>query len=168
MSMSGEGVKIDIVGEEVIVKKSELGPAAAATVAGPPTGTVHRGPHHHAQRQLPGLAGGAQGLRRRHRRRQVQESSNLGFSTTLSTYATMSETMRGGDLTVPTLQRASSIFEKTLRADEDTLEKVAVATAAVAAADDAGDADLRRDGSRRPPRYHRLQAQDAGGSQARA
>ena len=41
MSMSGvEGVKIDIVGEEVIVKKSELGPAAAATsLAHPPDST---------------------------------------------------------------------------------------------------------------------------------
>ena len=72
--------------------------------------------------------------------------SNLGFSTTLSTYAMMSETMRGGDLTVPTSNAIPfGSFEKTLRADEETLEKVAVATAAVAAADDAGDADLRRD-----------------------
>ena len=146
MSMSGEGVKIDIVGEEVIVKKSELGPAAAATVAGPPTGQYIEGLTITPSANCPvwlvepkdyadGIVGG-----------KSKSLSNLGFSTTLSTYAMMSETMRGGDLTVPTSNAIPfGSFEKTLRADEDTLEKVAVATAAVAAADDAGDADLRRD-----------------------
>ena len=146
MSFSGDGVRIDIVGEEVMVKRSDLGPAAAATVAGPPTGQYIEGltitpsanvpvwmvdPTNYAE----GIVGG-----------KSKSLSTLGFSPTLSTYAMMSDNMRGGDLTVPNSNAIPfGSFEKALRADEATLEKVAVATAAVAAADDAGDADLRRD-----------------------
>ena len=69
----------------------------------------------------------------------------LGFSTTLSSYAMLSETMVGEDLKVPgSCAIPFSGFDRALRADPTTLDKVALASAAVAVADDSGDFKLRR------------------------
>jgi hypothetical protein len=58
----------------------------------------------------------------------------------------MSETMKVGELKVPSSSALPfNAFERALLADEATLEKVALAAAAVSAADDSGDANLRRD-----------------------
>jgi hypothetical protein len=146
MTKSGEGVKIDVVGEELVVSASELGVAAAASVAGPPTGQYIEGltltpkadcaewvvgPEKYAE----GIVGG-----------KSQSLSALGFSTTLSTFGLMSETMKVGELKVPSSSALPfNAFERALLADEATLEKVALAAAAVSAADDSGDANLRRD-----------------------
>ena len=146
MTKNGEGVKIDVVGEELVVSASELGVAAAASVAGPPTGQYIEGlaltpkkdcddwvvgPEKYAE----GIVGG-----------KSSSLSALGFSTTLSTFGLMSETMKVGELRVPSSSALPfNAFERALLADEATLEKVALAAAAVSAADDSGDADLRRD-----------------------
>jgi hypothetical protein len=146
MTKSGQGVKIEIVGEELVVSTSELGVAAAASVAGPPTGQYIEGltltkkqdcadwvvgPEKYAE----GIVGG-----------KSSSLANLGFSTTISTFGLMSETMKVGALRVPSSSALPfNAFERALLADETTLEKVALAAAAVAAADDSGDANLRRE-----------------------
>ena len=199
MTMSGQGVKIDVVGEELVVSESELGIAAAASVAGPPTGQYIEGltltpkidcegtyayfptgipcprfcrpvrdhllfttritsalfaqeklrtsrptdtfffivsdwmvgPEKYAE----GVVGG-----------KSSSLANLGFSTTLSTFGLMSETMKVGELRVPSSSALPfNAFERALLLDEPTLDKVAMAAAAVSAADDSGDANLRRE-----------------------
>ena len=59
----------------------------------------------------------------------------------------MSEQMKKGDLKVPTSSALpfNARDRRSLLSDEATLDKVALASAAVAAADDSGDAELRRD-----------------------
>lgn len=146
MTKSGQGVKIDVVGEELVVSESELGVAAAASVAGPPTGQYIEGltltpkadtedwvvgPEKYAE----GVVGG-----------KSSSLANLGFSTTLSTFGLMSETMKVGELRVPSSSALPfNAFERALLLDEPTLEKVALAAAAISAADDSGDANLRRE-----------------------
>ena len=146
MTMAGQGVKIDVVGEEVKVSESELGVAAAATVAGPPTGQYIEGldltPKRDCEEWIVGPEKYAEGIVGA----KSSSLSALGFSPTLSTFGLMSEQMKKGDLKVPTSSALPfNAFDRALLSDEATLDKVALASAAVAAADDSGDAELRRD-----------------------
>ena len=146
MGMNGTDVKIDVVGDEVKVTESELGVAASASVAGPPTGQYIEGltltPKRPCEEWIVGPEKYQEGIVGA----KSASLSSLGFSTTLSTFGLMSETMKQGDLKVPSSSALPfAAFERALLADEDTLDKVALATAAVQAADDSGDAALRRD-----------------------
>ena len=102
MTMAGQGVKIDVVGEEVKVSESELGVAAAATVAGPPTGQYIEGldltPKRDCEEWIVGPEKYAEGIVGA----KSSSLSALGFSPTLSTFGLMSEQMKKGDLKVPT------------------------------------------------------------------
>ncbi len=145
MSYSGADVKFDVIGEEILVKKSELGDAAAATVAGPDKGAaivVDVTPTVESEKWVvseqeyaEGVVGG-----------KSQMLAKMSFSPTLSSYAMTSPTMVGSDVKVPSsCALPFGSFDKAINADEATLGKLALAAAAVAAADDHGDAKLRRD-----------------------
>ena len=148
MALSGTLVKVDVVGEEVVIKESDLGVAASTTVAGPSTGhyieeiIARLAPNANSPEWLVGPDQYRDGVVGR----KSQNLSHLGFSTTLASYAMLSTTMKAGELKVPGSRAIPfSGFDRALRADAATLDKVALASAAVAVADESGDFKLRRD-----------------------
>jgi alpha-glucan,water dikinase len=137
VAMNGTPVKIDVVGEEIIVGPSEMSAAAAA---GAPAGestlcslALKLSPSANSQDWLVGPEAYADGV--------------VGSkSSSLSKLAANAAIAGYPSLTVPASSALPfGAFDRAIRADPACLEKVALAAAAVTAADDIGDAYLRRE-----------------------
>mmetsp|Transcript_7326 Transcript_7326/g.32321 ORF Transcript_7326/g.32321 Transcript_7326/m.32321 type:complete len:1089 (+) Transcript_7326:185-3451(+) len=132
VARAGQGVKIEVVGEEIKVSESELGPAAASSAAGAPAAAPKLTltpkadtadwvvtPDKYAE----GVVGG-----------KSSSLAKLGVSPALASFGR-----------VPASSALPfNAFEKALAADSATAAKVTAAAAAIATADAAGDANARR------------------------
>jgi hypothetical protein len=132
VARAGQGVKIEVVGEEIKVSESELGPAAASSAAGAPAAVPKLTltpkadtadwvvtPDKYAE----GVVGG-----------KSSSLAKLGVSPALASFGR-----------VPASSALPfNAFEKALAADSATAAKVTAAAAAIATADAAGDANARR------------------------
>ena len=132
IARAGEGVKIDVVGEEVVVSASELGVAAAASAAGAPASAPALALQPKAdvddwvvapEGYAAGVVGG-----------KSSSLARLGVSPAVAAHGS-----------VPASSALPfNAFERALAADAATAAKLTAAIAAIAAADASGDAAARR------------------------
>ena len=133
VATNGSTVKIDIVGEEVVVAPSEVNAAvgAATAAAAAPKNALSLTPAANVEEWLVGPEAYAPGV----------VGSKASSLAALAGNATIAAAARvPGSCALP-----FSAFNRAVRADPSCLDKVALAAAAVAAADDVGDAYLRRE-----------------------
>ena len=141
VAMNGTPVKIDVIGEEIMVGPSEMGAAGAG--ASQPSGALadlalRLTPSANSPEWLVGPEGYAMGVVGS----KSSSLSKLGSNPAISGYAST----HGGAVMVPGSSALPfSAFGRAIGADAACLERVALAAAAVAAADDVGDAYLRRE-----------------------